>query len=169
MEHVYTLGMRSTQLSDSLNNDLKIHFKSDFNIIRFLKHFERVVQGKRNNELKLEFASRKQTPNVIAKVSIFMQTRTMYTPVIFEAFQHQYEISMTACTIVLDKNNGYLVATGNIGEDLVLVLEEEYKVIGNPLDQIVTCSCNLFNRIGILCAPALKVLDLMNIKSLPPQ
>jgi zinc finger SWIM domain-containing protein 3 len=42
MTNVYTLGMRSTQLSESLNSDLKRHFKSDFDIIRFLKHFERL-------------------------------------------------------------------------------------------------------------------------------
>jgi zinc finger SWIM domain-containing protein 3 len=32
---VFTLGM-STQLSESLNSELKRHFKSDFDIIRFL-------------------------------------------------------------------------------------------------------------------------------------
>jgi hypothetical protein len=60
MEHVYTLGMQSTQLSESLNNDLKIHFKLGFDIIPFLNHFERVVQGKRNNELNSQFESRKK-------------------------------------------------------------------------------------------------------------
>jgi hypothetical protein len=76
-------------------------------------------------------------------------------------------MSMAACTKVLMGNYEYLVATGSLGEDIVL--EEEYKVIGIPLDKIVISSCNLFNRIGILCAHALKVLDLMNIKSLPAQ
>jgi zinc finger SWIM domain-containing protein 3 len=47
MKDVFTLRMRSTQLSESLNNDLKINFKSDFDIIRFFKYFERTVQGKR--------------------------------------------------------------------------------------------------------------------------
>jgi zinc finger SWIM domain-containing protein 3 len=60
MKDVFTLKMRSTQLSESLNNDLKIHFKLDFDIIRFFKHFERVMQGKRNNELNLEFDLRKK-------------------------------------------------------------------------------------------------------------
>ena len=41
MKAVFTLGMRNTQLSESLNSDLKRHFKSDFDIIRFLKHFEK--------------------------------------------------------------------------------------------------------------------------------
>ena len=47
MNNVYALGMRSTQLSEGLNSDLKRHFKSNFDIIRFLKHFETVVEFKR--------------------------------------------------------------------------------------------------------------------------
>jgi hypothetical protein len=43
------------------------------------------------------------------------------------------------------------------------------KVIGDPLEQTSKYSCDQFNRIGILCGHALKVLDLMNIKSLPTQ
>jgi hypothetical protein len=49
MKGVFTLGMRNTQLSESLNSDLKQHFKSDFDIIQFLKYFERIVEYKRNN------------------------------------------------------------------------------------------------------------------------
>ena len=60
MSNVYTLGMRSTQLSESLNSDLKRHFKSNFDIISFLKHFERVVEFKKNKELEAEFESRKK-------------------------------------------------------------------------------------------------------------
>jgi zinc finger SWIM domain-containing protein 3 len=41
MRYVFSLGVRSTQLSESFNNALKNHLKSDFHIIKFLKHFER--------------------------------------------------------------------------------------------------------------------------------
>uniref|UniRef100_A0A453TA10 Protein FAR1-RELATED SEQUENCE n=1 Tax=Aegilops tauschii subsp. strangulata TaxID=200361 RepID=A0A453TA10_AEGTS len=41
--------MRSTQLSESLNSDLKDHLKSALDILRFFKHVERVVQGKRGH------------------------------------------------------------------------------------------------------------------------
>jgi hypothetical protein len=98
---------------------------------------------------------------------MLLQARKLYTPTIFEVFQGQYEMSLKACTKVLVGNYEYLVATGSLGEDIVL--EEKYKVIGIPLDKTVMSSCNLFNRIGILCAHALKVLNLMNIKSLPAQ
>jgi zinc finger SWIM domain-containing protein 3 len=60
MKDVFTLGTRSTQLSESLNSDLKDYLKSNLDIIRFLKQFERVVQGKRNKELDSTFDSSKK-------------------------------------------------------------------------------------------------------------
>ena len=51
MRNVFTLGMRSTQLSEIFNSDIKSHLKLDYDIIQFLKYFKRAVQGKRNNEL----------------------------------------------------------------------------------------------------------------------
>lgn len=47
MLDVFSLGMRSTQLSESLNNALKGYLKSDLDIIRFLKRVEQVVLDKR--------------------------------------------------------------------------------------------------------------------------
>ena len=94
MKNVYALGMRSTQLSENLNSELKRHFKSDFNIIRFLKHFERVVEDKRKKELDAEFESRKKIPRTKMKTPMLIQTSKLYTPIIFEAFQGEYERSM---------------------------------------------------------------------------
>ena len=50
MRDVFSLGVRNTQLSESFNNAMKKHLKSNFDIIRFLKHFERTVQEKRDNK-----------------------------------------------------------------------------------------------------------------------
>jgi hypothetical protein len=63
---------------------------------------------------------------------------------------------------VLDGNNEYLVAIASLDKELVF--EDEHKVIGNPLEQTATCSCKQFSSTGILCAHALKVLDIMNVK-----
>ena len=41
-------------------------------------------------------------------------------------------------------------------------------MIGDPRNQKDSCSCRMFERTGILCARGLKVLDLINIKKLPP-
>ncbi|XP_043694300.1 protein FAR1-RELATED SEQUENCE 7-like [Telopea speciosissima] len=55
MKKTFTIGMRSTQLSESLNGDLKDYLKSSLDLVQFFKHFERVVNDKRYKELKAEF------------------------------------------------------------------------------------------------------------------
>lgn len=96
---------------------------------------------------------------------MLLNVSKLYTPTAFEAFQSEYERSLNTRTTALDGNNEYLVELGCLDEDLIF--EEEYKVIGDPLEQTATCSCKQFNRIGILCGHALKVIDLMSIKYLP--
>jgi zinc finger SWIM domain-containing protein 3 len=91
-----------------------------------------------------------------------MQASKLYTPVIFEAFQSEYKISMVASITTLEGNNQYHVAIGSLDENLIF--EKEYKVTGDPLEQTSICSCGQFDRFGVLCAHALKVLNLMNIK-----
>ena len=62
MRDVFNLGGRSTQLSESFNNALKNHLKSSFDIIIFLKYFERAVQEKGEKELQFKFEARKNIP-----------------------------------------------------------------------------------------------------------
>ena len=81
---------------------------------------------------------------------MLIQASKHYTPIIFEAFQDEYERSMVACTAALDDNNCYLVAIVSLDENFIL--EKEYKVFGDPLKQTSTCSCGLFSRTEILCA-----------------
>ncbi|KAJ1699895.1 hypothetical protein LUZ63_008407 [Rhynchospora breviuscula] len=55
MKNALSLGMRSTQLSESINSDIKNYLNSDLDIIRFFKNFERIVDDKRHNEKCSEF------------------------------------------------------------------------------------------------------------------
>src|ERR1044072_9222139 len=60
MKNAFTISMRSTQLSESLNAYLKACLKPDLNIIHFFKHFERVVSDKRYHGLHWEFELREK-------------------------------------------------------------------------------------------------------------
>ncbi|KAG6437731.1 hypothetical protein SASPL_102657 [Salvia splendens] len=55
MNNAFTLGMRSTQLSESVNSSIKNCTKPNLNIEQFFKNFEQVVEEKRYNELKCDF------------------------------------------------------------------------------------------------------------------
>ena len=111
---VFSLGARSTQLSESFNIALKNHLKSNFDIIRFLKHFERSVQEKRDMELEPKFEARKNLPRRLMCTPMLVQASQVYTPVIFGAFQSEYERSIAVCARVLDGEHIYVVAVVNL-------------------------------------------------------
>ena len=96
---------------------------------------------------------------------MLMQVGPLYTPAIFDFLQKEYQRSISACAEALDGQYKYMVKIGYPFEHPIF--EEEWEVTGNPVEQTSSCSCGQFDRLGILCAHALKVLDLMNIKLLP--
>jgi zinc finger SWIM domain-containing protein 3 len=157
--------MLHTQLSESLNSDLKNHLKFDLDILCFFKHLERVVQGKRDNELNEEYESRKKLPRVRIRTPAIIQASKVYTPCIFEDFQNEYERSISAYIKPSEEHNVYNIAIASL--DPESTYEEESKVIVDHEEQKVLCNCGQFERLGILCSHALKALDVMNIKYLP--
>ena len=96
---------------------------------------------------------------------MLVQASQVYTPIIFECFQKEYERSIAACTKQLNVEYEFAATISTPFE--APTFEEESKVIANPLEQTAFCSCGQFKRIGIFCAHALQILDLMNIKLLP--
>uniref|UniRef100_A0A7N0VN12 MULE transposase domain-containing protein n=1 Tax=Kalanchoe fedtschenkoi TaxID=63787 RepID=A0A7N0VN12_KALFE len=60
IKNVHTLGMRSIQLSESCNAELKRHLKSSFSLVRFFRTFEEVVYSKNYTNLKLKYESKEK-------------------------------------------------------------------------------------------------------------
>ena len=50
----WSAGMKSTQLSESINSDLKDYLKSNYNLVQFFNHFESLVNEKRYKEYEAE-------------------------------------------------------------------------------------------------------------------
>jgi hypothetical protein len=115
MKDVFSLGIRSTQLSKSLNNNLKNYLKSDLDIVRFFKHFERVVADKHEKEVVSEYECRKKVPRIKVNVPILLQMSKRYMSKIFELFQEEYELSMAA-QIQVSIANEYIVRIYNMGD-----------------------------------------------------
>ena len=61
--------MRSTQLNESLNGDLKDYLKFDLGVAKFFAHFNRVIEQKREKELQAEFNARQKFPQLGLKNS----------------------------------------------------------------------------------------------------
>ena len=165
MKKVFTLGMRSTQLSESVNSDMKSCMKPSLDIIQFFNSFERVVEDKRYNELKWEFEMRQKIPRLKMESSpMLRQLVQIYTTPIFDLFQQEYDLH--AAAYIIHKNE-----VPPLFEFVVGMVDQEGKrrVLFDPSNKSISCSCKKFDTFGIICCHALKVLFMLNINTLPKQ
>jgi zinc finger SWIM domain-containing protein 3 len=165
MNKVFTLGMQSTQLSESVNADIKSFMNGKLDIIKFFKRFEDVVEEKRQNELKCEYEARQKIPRLKNSYSsILQQVSKVYTPAIFDKFQHEYEL-FEACFVKSINMQSLLV-------DCVIAMEsdlEEWRVSFDLDKNSISCSCHKFESFGILCCHCLRLFIHMNVKLVPEQ
>ncbi|XP_043694147.1 protein FAR-RED ELONGATED HYPOCOTYL 3-like [Telopea speciosissima] len=164
MKNAFTRGMRSTQLSESINADLKDYTKCTLDIVYFFKHFERVVNDKRASKLKVEFDSINKLPrNTFTYSPIMVQAIEVYTLLIFGLFHNEYAL-VGWCHI---KENDESNTLHKYVVDVLNSTEVEYIVKYNSSESIVECSCRKFKSFGILCCHALKIMERLDIKYIP--
>ncbi|KAL9659032.1 hypothetical protein QQ045_018597 [Rhodiola kirilowii] len=154
MKDVYSLGMRSTQLSESCNAELKRHLKSSFSIISFFRTFEDIVRSKNYKNLKLEYNSREKLPLVSNHFSPFaLQMCNIYIPSIFKLFQTEITTASAYVATRHDEKIGKYV--------LKSFIDGDEAIVSFPLDtEDILCSCKKFESWEFLCRHAIRVLDL---------
>ncbi|KAI8533284.1 hypothetical protein RHMOL_Rhmol11G0285600 [Rhododendron molle] len=95
----FIAGMRSTQLSESLNAKVKKYVKFDHDIVQFFTHFDRLVMEKREEESDSIYHSREKLQRQKLKKSpILIQVAKLYTPPIFDLFHDEVDTSL-ACKV----------------------------------------------------------------------
>jgi zinc finger SWIM domain-containing protein 3 len=165
VKRTFTVGMRSTQLSERFNCDLKDCLQTDLNILEFFTHFERVVKQKRDKELEAEYNSRQKLPRLNLKSSLMLnQVAKVYTPKTFELFQN--EVEEVPPLSIIDCNTSQVTHTYVVG---LFNGHRTYKITWNPLEQNLSCSCQKFETFGILCRHALKIFGVLDIKLIPDE
>nr|XP_027123965.1 protein FAR1-RELATED SEQUENCE 5-like [Coffea arabica] len=165
MKERWTAGMRSTQLSESLNTTTKNHLKLDHDLVQFFRHFNRVVDEKRHNELIAEYEMRQKLPMVgLRQTPMLVHASETYSPTVFVAFQNEYGES-TAMVILRQQDAAIIVEFAVMRYDG----GPERIVVFNRNDLSVRCSCKKYENEGILCGHALKVFDTVGIKIIPPE
>ncbi|KAL8488238.1 hypothetical protein ACS0TY_024501 [Phlomoides rotata] len=140
MKYAFTLGMRSTQLSESVNSNIKSCMKPDLDITQFFKHFERVLEDKRYNELKCEFDARQKIPRLKLESSpMLRQLSKIYTLTIFDLFQKEF--ALFAAAYIKQRNETHSLfeyVVGLEGKD------GEWRVTFEPSTKMISCSCRKF-------------------------
>ena len=164
MKHHFTLGMKSTQLSESLNSDMKRLFERKLSIEDFFKVFDKVVEQKRINEMEADFRARQLIPSLVNEYSTLLrQASKMYTPKIFKQFEEEFKLA--SLVKVCDKD-----LSQSLQKYIVCLHDSQEKIFIVFCDHntgIVTCSCKKFESEGILCCHSLKVYIILDIMEIP--
>ncbi|XP_028052915.1 protein FAR1-RELATED SEQUENCE 5-like [Camellia sinensis] len=161
---VWSTWADTMQVSESFNGKLCTFLQSNLGILYFFKHFERVIDDITHIEFDCEYASRQKLPKIGLPIPLLINAGDFYTNPIFEIFKEQILKSLSAFAWKQDESN--------FSHDYVVKVLDEPKVREvkvNLQGPMVSCTCKLFESYGILCAHALKGLDMMNIKDIPKQ
>ncbi|XP_047942489.1 protein FAR1-RELATED SEQUENCE 5-like [Salvia hispanica] len=159
----FTLGMRSTQLNESVNSSITNCTMPNLNIAQFFKNFERVVEDKRYSELKCDFEARQKLPRLRLENSpMLRQLSKIYTPSVFDLFQNEFDLFAAAYVKHKDE-------TGSLFEYVIGLIDhdKELRVTYDPNTKMIHCSCRRFEMVGLICCHSVKVFDVLDVKLLP--
>nr|XP_027102792.1 protein FAR1-RELATED SEQUENCE 5-like [Coffea arabica] len=129
----------------------------------FFRHFNRVIDDKRHNELIAEYEMRQKLPMVgLRQTPVLVHAAETYSPTVFVAFQNEYGES-TAMVILRQQDAGMFVEFAVMRYDG----RSERIVVFIRNDLSVHCSCKKYENERILCGHSLKVFDTVGIKTIP--
>lgn len=163
MKYAFTIGMQSTQLSESINSSLKDCMKPELDINTFFKLFELVVNGKRYTKLQHDFETREKLPRLIMRSALMLQqVSQIYTPTIHDVFQYEWDYS---CAYYIKERD----EAGDVKQYVVRLITKpgEWRVSYDTTSGLTNCSCMKFQQYGIICCHALRIYTHLEVDVLP--
>ncbi|XP_050387392.1 protein FAR1-RELATED SEQUENCE 9-like [Argentina anserina] len=160
----FCADITTTQRSESMNNCIKRYVSYKYDLLRFFRHLQRLLDDRRYNELVADFKATHTTPALAFPVKILKNAAKVYTPTVFQWFQtelckaHDYSLKLFSD-----------IGTMSIYEVTAHGKRFHHVVTFDSGDNTISCSCKKFEFAGILCSHALKVLSANNVKTIPSQ
>ncbi|CAN6541600.1 unnamed protein product [Malus baccata var. baccata] len=160
----YTANIRSPHRGESITGTFHQVSTKTMDLIGLVHHYEKKTRVLRTAELEEDFRCKNGTPHLRVNSGIFKHASAEYTVKMYSYFENEL-MSIFAVR---------MIEVGNDGNQYIYEAIEEgnqraYMIDYNSTTAMVSCSCKLFESMGILCRHSLKVLDLKNFTCLPPQ
>ncbi|XP_062212590.1 protein FAR1-RELATED SEQUENCE 12-like isoform X2 [Phragmites australis] len=158
----FCADITATLRSDNTDTILTDLLKPEIDLRNFFNNYDKFLDEKRLAEQQADYLGAQMTQSV-APLRLLWQTANSYTPTLFEMFRLEFE----------QISNCMVYSCGEIGS----ISEYQVTVKDRPRGQfvrfdssecMVVCSCKKFEFTGLPCCHVLKILELRNIKELPP-
>ena len=145
-----------------MNSQIKRYITYNYDLLRFFRHFQRLVDDRCFEELRANFKATQNKPLLKYLVEILKHVASVYTPAVFKLFNRELRLFWD-CELHKEGEVGSVVKYKVIS----LCKSHQHIVQFDSLASTVMCSCNKFEFVGILCAHDVKVLSLQNCKRVP--
>ncbi|KAJ1293364.1 hypothetical protein BS78_01G062100 [Paspalum vaginatum] len=158
----FCADIAATLRSDNTDTILADLLKPEIDLQNFFNNYDKFLEEKRLAEQQADFLGAQITQRV-APLRLLWQAANSYTPTLFEMFRMEFE----------QTSNCMVYSCGEIGpiSEYQVTVKDRPRVQFVRFDSsecMVVCSCKKFEFTGLPCCHALKILELRNIKELPP-
>ncbi|CAN1846135.1 hypothetical protein LINPERHAP1_LOCUS38096, partial [Linum perenne] len=138
MQSHFTCGMRSSQLSETCNSNMRHYLTPNLSLEEFFQQFSRLVENKREEELKRDFKMKTSKAfNRFEHSELTKQLAKEYTPKFFKKWLSEYEQTLAYGVLALEEKENQDVMTFNVFKQ---------DVNGSRTDErIVTCTRDCSN------------------------
>ncbi|KAM0924887.1 hypothetical protein ACQ4PT_004771 [Festuca glaucescens] len=159
---IFCADIAGTLRSDNTDAILTDILKTEIHLPYFFNRYDRFLEEKRLAEQQADYLAVQMTQRV-APLRLLWQAANAYTPTLFEMFRSEFELILD-CMVY---NCGEI---GPISEYEVTVKNRPraHFVRFDDSEYMVVCSCKKYENVGLPCCHVLKVLEIRNIKEIPP-
>ncbi|KAM3699648.1 hypothetical protein ACJW31_05G041700 [Castanea mollissima] len=153
--NIFSAKMKASSRSESTNNVFHNMTFKTMSLTKFVLHYETTGKKMREEELEEDFrCNQGAPPKIVQHSGILRHAASIYTRKTFYLFELEFA-STLGVKIEEVNHDGDLHTFALIEEDHQRVRTVQF----NSLDNVVTCSCKMFESLGLLCRHALRVIN----------
>nr|CAD1826976.1 unnamed protein product [Ananas comosus var. bracteatus] len=161
---IFSAKMKTTLRSESMYSVFRQLLGASLSLIQVIEHYERKAEDMRKGERDDDLNCKNSAfSNVVPHGGILQHAANVYTTRLFEMFREEFLEGLEMSYIEV---NGEGVATYELykhGEKKVFTVKFDKS------DYTISCSCKLFETLGLLCCHALRVFLVNNVNEIPAQ
>ncbi|KAJ3681062.1 hypothetical protein LUZ60_015551 [Juncus effusus] len=156
---IFLADMSTSQRSESMNAAMRMWFGSHTSIFNFVIQFEKITRGIFDKESEEDLRTTNQIHSLWSDDQLEEQARDVYTRNVFMIFKDNLKRASGYNIEMLENDKLYLVKSQKY--------RTSYKVCVDRSNMKVECECKGFERVGLFCSHALKVMQSIGMNTLP--
>nr|CAD1840595.1 unnamed protein product [Ananas comosus var. bracteatus] len=161
----FSAKTKSTQRSESTNSVFHQIFGTSLPLIQVIECYEKKAEDMRQGERDEDFHCKNGAPkSVISYGGILENAANVYTIKLFAMFKEEFLEGVGLNCIEVNVEQKLVTYTLNKPSE-----KKAFFVKFDTSDFNISCSCKLFESLGLLCRHSLRVLLVNNVNAIPTQ